>query len=216
MLIFSVAYAIAFGAVATGSINAHEAEIVAGIISNSNGIFVLDAVAANIGNTNVVVAKFEFTSVKKVILTQISNTTRYNGMLATTPLKPPPIRSARPLSKNALAMVMPAPNINRMPQGIVVAVGQSNKPSPLSERMMNIRLAPSIATVASPIPLMPIALLQPPKGCDLNIHKKTTKPKIEITRFSSLRQGVILGSETSQLPFTLRVSQAHVIWRSAY
>ena len=61
----------AFGAVATGNIKAHEADKVAGIITNSTGMSALIAVAAKIGSTKVVVAKFELSSVKNVIQRQI-------------------------------------------------------------------------------------------------------------------------------------------------
>ena len=61
----------AFGAVATGNIKAQEADKVAGIITNSTGISALIAVAAKIGSTKVVVAKFELSSVKNVIQRQI-------------------------------------------------------------------------------------------------------------------------------------------------
>jgi len=68
----------AFGAVATGNINAHEAEIAAGIISISIGRPVLMAADASIGNTKVVVARLEFNSVKNVIEAH-TNSTISNG-----------------------------------------------------------------------------------------------------------------------------------------
>ena len=55
---------------------AHEAEIVAGIISSSKDMLVFCAVAASIGSTSVVVARFELTSVKKVMHRQINKITK--------------------------------------------------------------------------------------------------------------------------------------------
>ena len=66
----------AFGAVATGNINAQDAEMVAGIINSSKEMLLVLAAAASIGSTKVLVARLEFTSVKKVMLTQISSMTK--------------------------------------------------------------------------------------------------------------------------------------------
>ena len=57
---------IALGAVATGSINAQDALIVAGTMSNRGSISLAKAVAARIGSKRTVVAVFEVISVKKL------------------------------------------------------------------------------------------------------------------------------------------------------
>ena len=86
------------------------------------------------------------------------------GKAFAVPLKPAPIMSAKPLSKNALAIVMPAPNINKIPHGIFNALTQSSKPSPFSERIINIKTAPNRAMVESPMVLILIKPVQPPNG----------------------------------------------------
>ena len=154
----------ALGAVATGSIKAHEADMVAGSINSSIGKPVVLAEAAKIGSSNVVVAKFEFNSVKKVTEVQISKMIKSGLKLPILALKSWPITSASPLSKNALAMVMPAPYINNIPHGIFTAVSQSKSPPLFSERTANIKRAPNTDIVASLIPLIPARPAQPPKG----------------------------------------------------
>ena len=67
---------IALGGVATGSIKAIEADIVAGIMSINGLIPVLMAIPAKIGRTISVVAVLEVSSVKNVITKQIIKTTK--------------------------------------------------------------------------------------------------------------------------------------------
>ena len=69
--IFSVPKTMAFGAVATGSINAQLALKAAGIINNLGSVAVAMAVAARIGMRSVVVAVLLVISVKKVTNKQI-------------------------------------------------------------------------------------------------------------------------------------------------
>lgn len=64
--------------------NAQEADIVAGIINNSIGRPVVLAAAANIGSSKVVVARFEFSSVKNVTDVQISKIIK-NGLKSLMP-----------------------------------------------------------------------------------------------------------------------------------
>lgn len=72
--IFPVPNIIAFGGVATGIMNAQDAERVAGII-NSNGSRPIDsASAASSGSAIWVVAVFEVSSVRNVIIVQIDAT----------------------------------------------------------------------------------------------------------------------------------------------
>ena len=124
---------------------------------------------------------------------------------------PSPIISARPLAKNAVAIVMPAANISRMPQGISVAVSQSSKPPPFSERTINISAAPSNAIVESPTLDILSSSDNPPSGCDRKTHRTMIKRKTVTTHFSSRVQAVFSGSCGSQEPSTLRVSHTHAV-----
>ena len=71
----------AFGGVATGSINAHEAEIVAGIINRSGCTPMPAAVLASIGMKRLVVAMFDVSSVIKVIIVHVDRIIIGNGTL---------------------------------------------------------------------------------------------------------------------------------------
>ena len=62
---------IAFGGVATGSMNAQDADIAAGIISKKGCMDIATAIEPSTGIIMVVVAVFEVTSVKKVMSRQI-------------------------------------------------------------------------------------------------------------------------------------------------
>ena len=73
--------AIAFGAVATGNINAHDADKVAGIISNNGSTLIAVAIAASIGSTTSVVAMFEVSSVSMVMEIQIIVINIHSGTL---------------------------------------------------------------------------------------------------------------------------------------
>lgn len=65
---------IAFGGVATGSMKAIEAEIVAGIINRSGLRFNATAVPFMIGNSAAAVAVFDVSSVKNVSIMQMMKT----------------------------------------------------------------------------------------------------------------------------------------------
>ena len=67
ILILPLPKIIALGGVATGIMNAQEADRVAGIISNNGLVFMANATDARIGRIISVVAVFDVNSVKKVI-----------------------------------------------------------------------------------------------------------------------------------------------------
>ena len=73
---------IAFGGVATGIMNAHDAESVAGIINNSGFVFMTTATDERIGRIISVVAVLEVSSVKKVIAVQVRVTIMKGGVPA--------------------------------------------------------------------------------------------------------------------------------------
>ena len=70
---------IAFGGVATGSINANDAEIVAGIIKYSGLTFIAVAIEAKIGSSVWVVAVFDVSSVKNVSVVEAAPTNNIVG-----------------------------------------------------------------------------------------------------------------------------------------
>ena len=187
---FSVEYAMALGAVATGSIKAQLALIAAGIINNLGSTPTAMPAAARIGISSVDVAVLEVISVKKVTNKQIPSTNRRTGSVE-SPVNHVPIRTLKPDDINALAIQMPPANNNNMPHGISFAVFQSSSlslfpfssTSPLSFPLLvkNIAATPATAIVLSLIVLMPIQAVQ--KG--LKIQAKATVPKIARTRFSA-------------------------------
>ena len=70
---------IALGGVATGSIKAHEADIVAGIINKNGCMPIASAVAARMGIKMVDVAVFDVTSVRNVNIKQVIIIITING-----------------------------------------------------------------------------------------------------------------------------------------
>jgi len=70
---------IAFGGVATGSINAQEALIVAGIISINGSIPKPPAVAARIGKNMVAIAVLDVISVRNVTTREVTTTITTRG-----------------------------------------------------------------------------------------------------------------------------------------
>lgn len=70
---------IAFGAVATGSINAHDAAIVAGIINRKGWIPIASENAARIGSMIEAVATFDVTSVRKFTISVTIRMIRNSG-----------------------------------------------------------------------------------------------------------------------------------------
>ena len=105
------------GGVATGNMNAHDAIIAAGTISNLGSIAAPIAAAAMIGINIVVVAVLLVTSVKKVTQKQIVAMISKIGRSAMSS-NAEPMMELRPELVNAWAMDNPAPNKIRVPQGI--------------------------------------------------------------------------------------------------
>ena len=105
------------GGVATGNMNAQDALMAAGTISNLGSIAAPIAAAAMIGINIVVVAVLLVTSVKKVTQKQIVAMISKIGRSAISS-KAEPMMELRPELVNAWAMDNPAPNKIRVPQGI--------------------------------------------------------------------------------------------------
>ena len=105
------------GGVATGNMNAQDALMAAGTISNLGSIAAPIAAAAMIGINIVVVAVLLVTSVKKVTQKQIVAMISKIGRSAISS-NAEPMMELRPELVNAWAMVNPAPNKIRVPQGI--------------------------------------------------------------------------------------------------
>ncbi len=110
----------AFGGVATGSMNAHEAEIVAGIINKRGCIPMPAAVLASTGMKRLVVAMLDVSSVVKVKVVHVNEIMIGSGTL---PNKDScvPNHSAKPLLLNPPASAIPPPNRIKMPHGILTA-----------------------------------------------------------------------------------------------
>ena len=89
----------ALGGVATGIMNAHDADRVAGIISNSGCRFVATATEARIGRIISVVAVLDVNSVRKVIDRQTIRIST-NGGTPARPAKALPIRMDSPVTWN--------------------------------------------------------------------------------------------------------------------
>ena len=105
------------GGVATGNMNAQDALMAGGTISNLGSIAAAIAAAAMIGINIVVVAVLLVTSVKKVTQKQIVAMISKIGRSAISS-NAEPIMELRPELVNAWAMDNPAPNKIRVPQGI--------------------------------------------------------------------------------------------------
>ena len=105
------------GGVATGNMNAQDALMAAGTISNLGSIAAPIAAAAMIGINIVVVAVLLVTSVKKVTQKQIIAMISKIGRSAISS-NAEPMMELRPELVNAWAMDNPAPNKIRVPQGI--------------------------------------------------------------------------------------------------
>lgn len=105
------------GGVATGNMNAQDALMAAGTISNLGSIAAPIAAAAMIGINSVVVAVLLVTSVKKVTQKQIIAMISKIGRSAISS-NAEPMMELRPELVNAWAMDNPAPNKIRVPQGI--------------------------------------------------------------------------------------------------
>ena len=105
------------GGVATGNMNAQDALMAAGTISNLGSIAAPIAAAAMIGINIVVVAVLLVTSVKKVTQKQIVAMISKIGRSAMSS-NAEPMMELRPELVNAWAIDNPAPNKIRVPQGI--------------------------------------------------------------------------------------------------
>ena len=105
------------GGVATGNMNAQDALMAAGTISNLGSIAAPIAAAAMIGINIVVVAVLLVTSVKKVTQKQIVAMISKIGRSAISS-NAEPMMELRPELVNAWAMDNPAPNKIKVPQGI--------------------------------------------------------------------------------------------------
>ena len=105
------------GGVATGNMNAQDALMAAGTISNLGSIAAPIAAAAMMGINIVVVAVLLVTSVKKVTQKQIVAMISKIGRSAISS-NAEPMMELRPELVNAWAMDNPAPNKIRVPQGI--------------------------------------------------------------------------------------------------
>ena len=105
------------GGVATGNMNAQDALMAAGTISNLGSTAAPIAAAAMIGINIVVVAVLLVTSVKKVTQKQIVAMISKIGRSAISS-NAEPMMELRPELVNACAMDNPAPNKIRVPQGI--------------------------------------------------------------------------------------------------
>jgi len=112
--------------VATGSIKAHDAEMVAGTISNSGLMDKLKAVAARIGIKSVAIAVFDVTSVRKVINKHTVNIIKMVGKFDISTRRVPN-HSAKPEVRKPFANAIPPPNSSKMPHGIFTADSQSNR-----------------------------------------------------------------------------------------
>ena len=136
------------GGVATGNMNAQDALMAAGTISNLGSIAAPIAAAAMIGINIVVVAVLLVTSVKKVTQKQIVAMISKIGRSAISS-NAEPMMELRPELVNAWAMDNPAPNKIRVPQGIWLADSQSRSfPPSLSETIKSSVMAQN-ATMAS-------------------------------------------------------------------
>ena len=145
---FPVLYTTTFGGVATGNMNAQLALMAAGIIRSLGSIIAPSAAAASIGINSVVVAVLLVHSVKKLTVTQINAITS-NRCHVEISESASPIMPLSPVAMNALAIQMPAPKSNNMPQGILFAVSQSSKRDPLPSGTKNSATTASKATIES-------------------------------------------------------------------
>ena len=184
---------IALGGVATGIINAIEAEMVAGIINKSGLMPIAAAVAAKIGSNVCVVAVFEVSSVKKVNRKQTAITIK-NGEMLSNPVKERLMIRASSVFLNASAMANPPPKRIITSHGTLENAFASaiNSPGLLFDGMMNISNAMTIAMVLSSILLpktrrfdQPGILMKPRFKSLLNIHKRATERSRKVITLSS-------------------------------
>src|SRR5690606_10298096 len=125
----SAANTIELGGVATGKQKAQLQAIAAGIISISGGKSKAKAAAASTGISNVAVAVFEVTSVKKLTANAKLKISNHKGRPA-SPCSPSPIIVLKPLLTKPLARAIPPANSNKIPQGIATASRHSSNALP--------------------------------------------------------------------------------------
>jgi len=192
-LIREVPNIMAFGGVATGSIKAIEADIVAGIISSSGLIFVVMAIPASIGRTISVVAVLDVSSVRNVIIRDMTSIITI-GWSEATPASWLPNQSDNPDSLNPVARANPPPNSSNICQGSFDAVAQSNSLAPFSLRdgtrksinAINIATVPSFINEAvGKIPPHPGITNLPKLRSARKIQRAASRVNITKTNFSS-------------------------------
>ena len=189
----------AFGAVATGSMKAQDAEIAAGTMSSSGATPAPTAAAASTGISSVAVAVFDVISVRKVTDTHRARISRNTGRFASPP-SALPINSARPLTVKAEAMQMPPANSSSMPQGMDPAIFQSSSRPSSPSGTRNMTTTAASATVESPADSMPSHPDQPPKGSARVIHARIVSPNTTMTRNSGDRHAPALRSSIDFAP----------------
>src|SRR5699024_6488226 len=116
----------AFGGVATGNINAHDAATAAAIINAYGWNPKATASDAIIGNIIEAVAVLDVISVKKITSAATTIITK-NRLSPCKPANCEPIHSDNPDSTNPAAIARPPPNKSKIPQGNFTAVSQSSK-----------------------------------------------------------------------------------------
>ena len=145
---FPEANTIALGGVATGSIKAKLALMVAGIMKSFGSMFAVIAATTKIGNKIVVVAVLLVTSVKKVTMRQIEAMPKKTGSIPREDIEFPST-ALNPDDLKALAKHKPPANKIRTPHGILVTAFQSNSLPPWPQGSTNIKSTPMKAIEAS-------------------------------------------------------------------
>ena len=145
-------YTIAFGGVATGSMNAQLAPIAAGTTSNSGSTPSAIATAASIGKNAAAVAVLLVTSVRNIITSSAIMNNSKNGRKLKN-CSEFPIQSARPVVVIAAARLSPPPNSIKTSHGSLFASLQSSMNSIFLKfaGSKNISIAPNIAIPVSDI-----------------------------------------------------------------
>src|SRR6056297_1066602 len=204
----------AFGAVATGSMNAQEALIAAGTISSSGRMPAATAVAARTGINSEVVAVLLVISVRNVTPRQMLSTISHGGSVAST-VNCEATASLSPVSMKPRAMVMPPANSSSTPQGMAPAVCQSSKRPPRPSGIVQRTTTASSATAASLAYGSASHACQPPPGAVRVIQASATSTKITMMRTSAGDQRPGTSSTGSGPASTRRVSHRNMIGSSS-
>jgi len=120
----------AFGGVATGSMNAQVAARATGMTSSMMSWSMPAATPPMIGRKAAAVAVLEVISVRKMMRAVTASTISTTGS-PPTPRETSPIQAERPFAVNIAERESPPPNSNRMSHGISLAVLQSRRGMPL-------------------------------------------------------------------------------------